>query len=219
MGKPLHSLPIAISLNIGHVLASNVQEPRERMSSDEEVIKQILHGDRAAFQDVVEKYQQRMYAVAYGLLGNREDALDAVQEAFVKAYGSLGRFKGESSLYTWLYRITVNAAVDLGRKKSRREEVEFREEIEPDEEKGTYPVAPASGNPAEQLMTKELGELIENALQELPTEQRTAIVLREIEGLSYKEIATVMRCSEGTVMSRLHYGRKKLQEVLEPHLE
>ena len=219
MGKPLHSLPIAISLNIGHVLASNVQEPRERMSSDEEVIKQILHGDRAAFQDLVEKYQQRMYAVAYGLLGNREDALDAVQEAFVKAYGSLGRFKGESSLYTWLYRITVNAAVDLGRKKSRREEVEFREEIEPDEEKGTYPVAPASGNPAEQLMTKELGELIENALQELPTEQRTAIVLREIEGLSYKEIATVMRCSEGTVMSRLHYGRKKLQEVLEPHLE
>jgi len=189
------------------------------MSSDEELIKQSLRGERTAFQALVEKYQQRMYAVAYGLLGNREDALDAVQEAFVKAYRSLSGFKGKSSFYTWLYRITANAAIDLGRKTGRREEVEFREELEPDEEKGTYPVAPASENPAERLMWKELGERIEDALQELPPEQRTAIVLREIEGLSYKEIANVMQCSEGTVMSRLHYGRMKLRELLEPHLD
>ena len=189
------------------------------MSSDEELIKKIRRGDRTAFQVLVEKYQRRIYAVAYSLLGNREDALDVVQEAFIKAYRSLDRFKGKSSFYTWLYRITANTAIDYGRKESRRDEVEFREELEQDEEKGDYPVAPSSENPAEGLMRKELGELIEGAIRELPAEQRTAVALREIEGLSYKEIAKVMRCSEGTVMSRLHYGRKKLQELLGHHLD
>ncbi len=189
------------------------------MPSDEELIEQIRRGERAAFQALVEKYQRRMYGVAYGVLGNREDALDAVQEAFVKAYRSLARFKGQASLYTWLYRITFNAAIDLARKAGRRDEVELREEIEPEEEKGEYPVAPSSESPSDQLMRKELGGLIDDAIQKLPPDQRTAIVLREVEGLSYKEIAKVMRCSEGTVMSRLHYGRKKLQELLGPHLD
>jgi len=189
------------------------------MPSDEVLIEKTRRGDQAAFQALVEKYQRRIYAVAYGLLGNREDALDAVQEAFIKVYRSLDRFKGKSSFYTWLYRIATNTAIDLGRKASRREQIEFREEIEADEEKGDYPVAPTSEDPASALMKKELGDLIEKAIQKLPPEQRTAIVLREIEGLSYREIAKVMRCSQGTVMSRLHYGRKKLQELLEPHLD
>jgi RNA polymerase sigma-70 factor (ECF subfamily) len=184
------------------------------MPSDEELVQQSRRGDRMAFQALVEKYERRVYAVAYGLLGNREDALDAVQEAFVKVHRSLDRFQGKSSFYTWLYRIAVNAAIDLGRKGSHRQEVEFREEIEPDEERGEYPVAPASEDPSERLMRKELGEIIEDAIGKLPSDQRTAIVLREIEGLSYKEIAGIMGCSEGTVMSRLHYGRKKLQEIL-----
>lgn len=188
------------------------------MASDEELIERSREGKRAAFQELVEKYQQRMYAVAYGLLGNREDALDAVQDAFIKAYNSLPRFEGKSSFYTWLYRITVNAAIDLGRKASRREEIEFREEIDVEEEKSEFPVASPSESPSEQLLRKELGELIEDAIQKLPADQRTVIVLREIEGLSYKEIAQVMKCSEGTVMSRLHYGRRKLQELLGPHL-
>jgi len=188
------------------------------MSSDEELIRRTRRGDRTAFQELVEKYQQRIYAVAYGLLGNRENALDAVQEAFIKAYKSLDSFRGRSGFYTWLYRIATNAAIDLGRKESRRGEVSFREELEPDEEKGEYPVAPASENPADALMRKELGEQIEDAIQKLPPEQRTTIVLREIEGLSYREIAKVMKCSQGTVMSRLHYGRKRLQQLLEPHL-
>ncbi|MBI5114911.1 sigma-70 family RNA polymerase sigma factor [Candidatus Poribacteria bacterium] len=189
------------------------------MLSDEQLIERIRQGDTTAFQALVEKYQKKLYAVAYGLLGNREDALDSVQEAFVKAYRSLDRFKGESSFYTWLYRITVNAAIDMGRKQGRRDEVEFLEEVEPEEEKGEYPVASSIENPSQQLMRKELGAMIEDAIQQLPAEQRTAIVLREIEGLSYKEIANLMRCSEGTVMSRLHYGRKKLQEILGPHVQ
>ncbi len=189
------------------------------MPSDGELIEKTRSGDRAAFQTLVERYQRRIYAVAYGLLGNREDALDAVQEAFIKAYRSLDRFKGKSSFYTWLYRITANTAIDLGRKASRRDEIEFREEIEQDEEKGNYPIAPSAEDPASRLMKKELGELIDGAIQELPHEQRTAIVLREIEGLSYREIAEVMRCSQGTVMSRIHYARKKLRELLEPHLD
>lgn len=189
------------------------------MPPDEELVKQVRQGDRAAFRALVEKYQRRMYAVAYGLLGNREDALDAVQNAFIKMHRSLGKFKGEASFYTWLYRITVNSAIDLGRKQGRRDEVEFREELEPDEEKGEFPISPSTENPAEQVMRKELGEQIEEAIKQLPDEQRAAIVLREVEGLSYKEIARVMKCSEGTVMSRLHYGRKKLQEILGPYLK
>lgn len=189
------------------------------MPSDEELIARTRKGDRAAFQGLVEKYQRRIYAVAYGLLGNREDALDAVQEAFIKAYKSIDRFKGKSGFYTWLYRIATNAAIDLGRKQSRRGEVEFREEIESEQETGSYPVMPMPENPADELMKRELGELIEDAIAKLPPDQRTAVVLREIEGLSYREIAKVMKCSQGTVMSRLHYGRKKLQELLEPHLD
>ena len=188
------------------------------MPSDVELIERTRRGDRAAFQQLVEKYQRRIYAVTYGLLGNREDALDAVQEAFIKAYKSLDKFKGKSGFYTWMYRIATNAAIDLGRKQSRRGEVEFREEIEAAEEKGSYPVAQAPESPAEGLMKKELGELIEAAIQQLPEDQRTAVVLREIEGLSYREISKVMKCSQGTVMSRLHYGRKKLQELLGPSL-
>jgi RNA polymerase sigma-70 factor (ECF subfamily) len=189
------------------------------MPSDEELLSDSRGGDRASFQELVEKYQRRMYAVAYGILGNREDALDAVQEAFIKAYRSLPDFKGKSSIYTWLYRITVNAAIDLARKTGRHEEVEFREEIDVEVEKGEYPVAASSENPVERLMRKELGEMIERAILSLPMDQRTAVVLREIEGLSYKEIAKIMETSEGTVMSRLHYGRKKLQELLEPYLD
>jgi len=189
------------------------------MSSDEELIAQSREGERAAFQELVEKYQRRMYTVAYGILGNREDALDAVQEAFLKAYRSMRDFKGESSFYTWLYRITTNAAIDILRKSGRHEQVEFREEIDLEEEKGEFPVARSSSTPAEQLIQKELGEQIEGAILTLPVEQRTAILLREVEGLSYREIAEIMKCSEGTVMSRLYYGRKKLQELLKPHLQ
>jgi RNA polymerase sigma-70 factor (ECF subfamily) len=205
-------------LNIDSSKTSNVQELKGFMSSDEELLAESRQGKLAAFQELVEKYQRRMFAVAYGILSNREDALDAVQEALIKAYRSLPDFKGESSFYTWLYRITVNAAIDIARKAGRHEEVEFREELDVDEEKGDFPIAPVSENPAERLVRKELGELIERAILSLPVDQRTAIVLREMEGLSYKEIAEIMKCSEGTVMSRLHYGRKKLQELLEPHL-
>jgi RNA polymerase sigma-70 factor (ECF subfamily) len=189
------------------------------MSSDLELVEKARRGDRMAFQLLVEKYQKRIYAVAYGLLGNREDALDAVQEAFIKAYKSLGKFRGKSGFYTWLYRIATNTAIDLGRKRSRHDQVEFREEIEAEEEKGVYPIAPSTVNPVDELMKKELGELIEDAIGKLPPDQKAAVMLREIEGLSYREISKIMKCSQGTVMSRLHYGRKKLQELLGPVLE
>lgn len=187
-------------------------------TGDAVLIRRAQLGDQAAFREIVERYQHRLYAVAYGVLHNREDALDAVQETFIKMHRSLDNFKSESALFTWLYRICMNAAIDLQRKRARRPTVEFDETIAPDAEDAGADVVPRTANPSRELSNKELGQLIEHAITQLPEAQRRVVVLREIETLSYQEIAEICECSTGTVMSRLHYGRKRLQQILEPYL-
>ena len=186
--------------------------------SDAALLRRAQLGDQAAFRTIVERYQHRLYAVAYGVLHNREDALDAVQETFIKMHRSLESFKSESALFTWLYRICMNSAIDLQRKRVRRPTVEFDELLNQGADAVGADVAPQAANPARELSNKELGALIEQAIAELPEAQRQVIVLREIEQLSYQEIAEVCECSNGTVMSRLHYGRKRLQQILAPYL-
>ena len=187
--------------------------------SDMELVERIRSGDRQAYQGLVEKYQQRVYTIAYGVLHNREDALDVSQDVFIKAYRKLKNFRGASSYYTWLYRITVNMAIDHQRRRKNIVEVEYDERIGGDEESDTQSRTPQPENPAEALERKELNQLIMGAIQALPEEQKTILLLREVEGLSYEEIAEVTRISMGTVMSRIHYGRKKLREVLAPYVE
>lgn len=186
---------------------------------DAALIQRCQAGDQAAFQVVVERYQQRLYAVAYGILHNREDALDAVQTTFIKMHRSLDGFKSQSGLYTWLYRICTNAAIDLHRKRARRPTVEFDEAVAHSPEAGADVVGRHhDDSPRRALANRELGERIREAIAQLPDGQREAIVLREIEGMSYKEIAEALDVSVGTVMSRLHYGRKRLQELLAPYV-
>lgn len=186
---------------------------------DAALIQRCQAGDQAAFQVVVERYQQRLYAVAYGILHNREDALDAVQTTFIKMHRSLDGFKSQSGLYTWLYRICTNAAIDLHRKRARRPTVEFDEAVGHSAEAGADLVGHhPDDSPRRALANRELGERIREAIAQLPDGQREAIVLREIEGMSYKEIAEALDVSVGTVMSRLHYGRKRLQELLAPYV-
>lgn len=192
--------------------------PQAVTAADAELVRRTLDGDHEAYRTLVNAYQNKVYGVAYGVIHNREDALDVAQDVFIKAFKKLRSFRGSSSFYTWLYRITVNMAIDHARKKRQTVSVEYDDRI--------LDEAPTEGamrgarqpNPLETLKREELNETIMNAIMELPEEQRATVILREIEDLSYAEIASVLGCSIGTVMSRLHYGRKKLRTKLSGYL-
>jgi RNA polymerase sigma-70 factor (ECF subfamily) len=183
--------------------------PECNAADDQVLVQRTQLGDRSAFEVLVRKYQDRAYSLAYQILGHHEDALDVAQEAFARAYMSIARFRGHARFYTWLYRILVNLAIDVVRARGR-------ETLVPPE---SLQAATAEANEAADacasLEIKELGTEIARAVASLPVRQRTALTLREVQGLSYQEIARVMNCSVGTVMSRLHAARQKLQQILE----
>ena len=191
--------------------AKNVEASR---AADTELLKAVLAGDTTAYRGLVEKYQGRVYSMVYGMLRNREDARDATQEAFVKAYNSLDRFRLESSFYTWLYRIAMNLSIDLIRKRKRRKQTSFDEAIAARDDDGGIADLHHGDSPTKALERKQLYGRIMEALDTLPEDQRQAVLLRELEGLSYKEISEILDIPEGTVMSRLFYARKKLQKIL-----
>lgn len=186
----------------------------ESREADIEMVLAVREGDTTAYRGLVEKYQTRVYQMVYGMLRNQEDARDITQDAFVKAYDNLARFRLESSFYTWIYRIAMNLAIDFLRKQKRRGTTEFDETIANRDGTGAIDEQHHQDSPSKSLERKQLYDRIMAALQELPEDQRQVILLRELEGLSYKEIADVMEIPEGTVMSRLYYARKKLQKLL-----
>jgi len=163
-------------------------------------------GDAAAFEQIVWRYRNDVYALSYHFLHNREDAWDCAQESFVKAHQNLKRFRGEGSFKGWLLRIAANTAKDKLKKK-RLSTVSFDDALQSD---ATWDVP----DPARSGELAELGRAIDGALATLPAKHKDAFLLREYQGLSYQEMAEVMHCNVGTVMSRLHYARKKLQEAL-----
>ncbi len=183
---------------------------------DFELVRRCLKGDIDEFQGLVEKYQERLTLLIYGIVLDREQARDLAQEAFLKAYRSLKTFRGKSRLYTWLYRIAFNLALDAKRKKSGREMVEYDDAVK--SESAEFPTDRSSCRPDREMMRRELYEMILSGLDTLSVPQRTVILLREWEGCSYEEISRIMKCSRGTVMSRLHYAREKLREQLKPYL-
>lgn len=182
--------------------------------ADAELLRAVMAGDGTAYRGLVEKYQGRVYAMVYGMVRNREDARDITQEAFVKAYRNLASFRLESSFYTWLYRIAMNLSIDFVRRRKRRETNGFDEGIASRDVDGAIAEVHHEDGPARQLERKQLFARIMDAMEKLPEDQREVILLRELEGLQYKEIADVMGIPEGTVMSRLFYARKKLQKLL-----
>lgn len=183
---------------------------------DRELVLSCLEGNIDDFRGLVEKYQQRIYLVVYGIILNREEARDLTQEVFLKAYRSLGKFKGDSRFYTWLYRIAFNLALDAKRKFGKRAQVEYDDSVEIDLSENYY--RSQISRPDRVVLRKELYDKIIIGLFALSTQQRTAIILREWEGHSYDEISKIMNCSTGTVMSRLHYAREKLKRRLIPYL-
>jgi RNA polymerase sigma-70 factor (ECF subfamily) len=189
--------------------------------TDENLVKLAQNGDRDAFQTLMERHQRRIFNLCYGMLRNKDDAADLVQEAFIKAYKNIDRFKGNSKFYTWLYRIAKNACIDFIRKQKRRKTVDFDDSIrreEPVDGDETLLPSPLGINPAKVAGRKELLEQIEAALDTLSDNHREILILREIDGLAYQEIADTIGISIGTVMSRLYHARKYMQNELSEYI-
>ena len=190
----------------------------QESSSDEEraLIQRCLDGDASAFEPLVERYRQRVWRLAYQLLRDREEAWDCAQEAFVRAFHSLGSFRGQSAFYTWLFRITVNVATDRQRARGAQARAFGAERVPEEEWRRTMPDVGA--RPDQAAAQSEQRETIRRALDALPPKARTIIMLSDVDGLSYREIAEVLGCPIGTVMSRLHNARKRLKHLLGPVL-
>jgi RNA polymerase sigma-70 factor (ECF subfamily) len=187
-------------------------------AADDVLIRATLAGDDDAFGVLVDRYKGRAFSVTVGIVGNGDDALDVVQDSFIKAYYKLKEFRFGSNFYTWFYRLLVNQAIDRWRKSARSAEVPFDESwLSGDASPSDAFAYPRT--PEDLLRDRELGDALQRAVDSLPEYHRTVIVLREVEGMAYEDIAKVTRCSVGTVMSRLHYARGKLKEALKAHRE
>ena len=183
---------------------------------ERELIRRCIAGDAAAFEPLVEKYRQRVWRLAHQVLHDREEAWDVAQEAFVRAFHSLPSFRGQSAFYSWLFRITVNVATDRHRQRGAQSRAFGPERVTEEEWARTTP--DPGGGPDQEAARAEQRERIKRALDSLPPKARTIIVLSDVEGLSYREIAEVLNCPIGTVMSRLHNARKRLKGLLGPML-
>ncbi len=184
----------------------------ENVSDDHRLIAECLKGDSAAFGELVRRYQERLYHTAFRLVDNAEDALDVVQEAFLSAYQSLGSFKGDSLFFTWLYRIAVNTAISLKRKKKAVVRIDGGRNGELLAE----PPDPSDlSRPGHALEQEEQERRIKKALARLSPEHRAVLVMKDMEGQKYEAIAEALGVPIGTVRSRLHRARLELREVLE----
>ena len=210
-------------MNESAVSASN-RLPSEQLADageqagpeDGVLVARCQQGDTAAFDELITRYRTRIYAMIYNMVRNEEDAWDLAQESFVKAWKSIPRFKGQSAFYTWLYRIGMNVTIDWLRKKKGAGHVGI---LTTRSSSGMWNPAPPPRpaldfSPTSRCTTTTSGGGSTRRSKRLSPDHRTVILLKEVEGLQYQEIADAMECSIGTVMSRLFYARKKLQSML-----
>jgi RNA polymerase sigma-70 factor (ECF subfamily) len=178
-----------------------------------EMISRCQQGDQEALKEIFDKYHKKVYRIAYGVVRQREEALDIVQEVFIKVFRSIKNFKGRSQFYTYLYRMVMNTAIDHARKAGKQ----FISSL--DQEGSFEPSDNVERGPERMLLQKELEGRVKLAMDKLPAEQKAALIFRDVEGLSYQEMSEAMGCSIGTVMSRLHYGRRRIQELLKDYVD
>jgi RNA polymerase sigma-70 factor (ECF subfamily) len=182
--------------------------------SDARVVEECKKGNNEAFEILYRRYNGKVYAIAYSITKRREEALDVVQEAFTKVFRHLRSFKGDSSFYTWLYRITMNLCIDLTRRSARNQGIPYIEGHRDNKEDNVI-----AENPSDNLSRKEMMQRLRSAIEQLPFYHRQVILMREIGGMSYEEIAKATKVSKGTVMSRLFHARRKIREKMERYLK
>ncbi len=184
--------------------------------SELDLVKRCQKGDSGAFDELVTRYRTRVFGMVYNMVHNEQDAWDLAQDSFLKAWKSIGRFRGNSSFYTWLYRIVMNVTIDWVRKKQiKGSGAEFDDAIELKEiDPASKTVPKRDALPSENMERGEIRAQIDRAIAQLSPEHRAVILMKEIEDMQYSEIAESLGCSIGTVMSRLFYARKKLQNLL-----
>jgi RNA polymerase sigma-70 factor (ECF subfamily) len=185
-------------------------------ADDLTLVSRAKAGDREAFRALVVRYQRKVYAVALGIVRDRDLAWDVAQDAFVRVYGHLADFKEESAFASWLFRIATHLSIDVVRKERAASKDDVDEVRESALEEGAEGIlsTPLGNDPQDNLLRRELRERISEALDTLPEKHRTILVLREVEGLSYEELAERLSINKGTVMSRLFHARKKMQAAL-----
>lgn len=185
-----------------------------RVQGDELLLKRACKGDVRAFEELMESHESRIYAIALRMMGNREDAQDCAQEAMVRIYRAMGSFKGQSALATWIYRITMNTCLDELRRRKARKVTSLDSLVDT----GWAPTD-TGDTPEEHGLRVEKQTALNQAIQSLPDDMRAAIILRDVKGYSYDEIAAILDANVGTIKSRISRGREKLREILSKQSE
>jgi len=184
----------------------------ETLTSDENIVERALTGDADAFGELVRRWERRIFALAYGMLGREEDARDATQETFIAAFRNLRGFRGEAKVSSWLHRIAVNQCITRQRRAKVRSETALEDEVE--KNAGSF-AAPAALSPARTVESRQVTQAVRRAVNTLPVELRQVIVMKEFEELTFKEIADALDLPLSTVKSRLYTGLKQLQMRLQ----
>jgi RNA polymerase sigma-70 factor (ECF subfamily) len=197
------------------VAATRVPPPADEL----DLVRRAQQGDLLAYDDLVRRYQERIYATIYHMTANHEDANDLAQEAFIKAYKALKSFKGDSSFFTWVYRIAVNKTINFLKQRRRRvqmslNDLDFNAEHDPD-----LVALISEKTPRRDLNLSELQEKLNSAMLKLSEVHRLVVTLHDIQGLSHEEISKILDCNTGTVRSRLFYARQQLQAHLTDYLK
>jgi len=186
--------------------------------NDQQLVQRVQKGDRSAFDLLVLKYQHRVLKLVSRFVSNPAEAEDVAQDAFLKAYRALPSFRGESAFYTWLYRIAINTAKN-SLVATRRRPVDFDLDLQDPDQFDRHAKLKEIDTPERVLLTEEIRQVVQGAMEQLPEDLRTAIVLRELDGLSYEEIAEAMECPVGTVRSRIFRAREAIDKRLKPLLD
>jgi RNA polymerase sigma-70 factor, ECF subfamily len=196
-----------------------MNEGPKEAGNDRALVKAAQKGDPQAFRALVERYQRRVVQLALGMTKDADEAMDIAQETFVRVHRYLPSFKGDSSFFTWTYRIAMNLCLDAQRRKGRGERVDLEQGDEAEIEAAMDAPSAALAGPQRQALNSELREKMEDALASLSENHRAILLLREVEGLSYEDLSRVLGIRKGTVMSRLFHARLKMQNKLREYLD